>query len=135
MKTTRRTMHMGASPTIFLYASRLRNNPTEAEKLLWNILRNRQFEGVKFRFQHPMDKYVVDFYTHELKLAIETDGEYHEEKMQSFDDENKDKQLKSFGITVLRYSNHDVLHSTEMVLEDLRNNILRLKAFKEFRLS
>ncbi len=126
----RRTMHVGASPTIFMHARQLRNNPTKAEQYLWTFLRNRQMENVKFRRQHPVDDFVVDFYTHELKLSIEIDGEYHEDKIQRFADEDKNFRLRAFGHLVLRYTNKDVFDNTHLVLEDIKMNIKRLKEFK-----
>lgn len=127
---TRRTMHVGASPTIFLKARKLRNRPTPSEELLWSHLRNKQMEGVKFRRQHPINDYVVDFYAHEFKLGIEVDGDYHKEELQSFEDENRDATLMSFGLSMLRYSNDQVHFQTNIVLEDIRANIIRLRKFK-----
>jgi very-short-patch-repair endonuclease len=59
---------------IFKYARELRRNQTDAEQLLWGLLRDRRFAGKKFRRQHPVGRYILDFYCHELKLAIELDG-------------------------------------------------------------
>ena len=125
-------MHAGASAQIFHYAIRLRKDPTEAEKLLWNKLRNHQLEGIKFRRQHPFDDLAIDFYSHELKLAIELDGDYHETKSQKFSDDCKDIQLMSFGLTVLRYTNDNIFHVMDFVLQDIRENIQRLKEFKSY---
>ena len=60
-------MHVGASPTTFVKAKYLRANLTPSERLLWKFLSNKQMEGVKFRQQHPLDIYVIDFYSHELR--------------------------------------------------------------------
>lgn len=75
-----RNMFYGASRNIFEKASELRNNMTEAENLLWVELKNRKIFKVKFRRQHPIDIFIVDFYCHEFKLVIEIDGEIHLEK-------------------------------------------------------
>ena len=130
MKKTRRTMHVGASPTTFVKAKYLRSNTTPAERLLWKFLSNKQMEGVKFRQQHPLDIYVIDFYSHELKLGIEVDGDYHNEKLQVFEDENRDLTLTSYGLSMIRYSNDDVLLNTTKVLEDIRARIIRLRELK-----
>ena len=82
-------MHLGASSSTFSNAFSLRKNPTEAEKLLWEKLRDRQIEGVRFRRQHPINKYVVDNFANELKLSIEIDGGYHNEKSQKFYDKDR----------------------------------------------
>ena len=129
---TKRNMHAGASAQIFHYAIKLRKNPTESEKLLWNKLRNRQLEGIKFRRQHPFDDFAIDFYSHELELAIELDGGYHETKRQKFSDDCKDIQLMSFGLTVLRYTNENIFHSMDIVLEDIREYIKYLSKIKEY---
>ena len=87
-------------------------------------------EGVKFRQQHPLGIYVIDFYSHELKLGIEVDGDYHNEKLQVFEDENRDLTLTSYGLSMIRYSNDDVLLNTTKVLEDIRARIIRLRELK-----
>ena len=72
-------MHFGASKTIFQYAEILRNNMTDAEKIIWKKLCNKQL-GVRIRRQHPIWIYIADFYCHELKLVIEIDGGIHLKK-------------------------------------------------------
>jgi len=66
-----------AGPTRFEQARFLKKVQTEAESFLWQRLRNRKLNGFKFRRQHPIDKYIADFYCHETKLIIEVDGEIH----------------------------------------------------------
>ena len=127
---TRRTMHFGAGPSTFLNAQILRKNPSPAEEHLWKFLSNKQMEGVKFRRQHPLDIYVIDFYSQELKMGIEADGDYHNAKLQSFEDESRDLTLDSYGITMVRYSNEDIIQNTTTVLEDIRSRILRLRELK-----
>ena len=63
-------MHKGAGAQSFRNANAMRHQPTPAENLLWTQLRKRQVEGIKFRRQHPINRYILDFYSHELKLAI-----------------------------------------------------------------
>lgn len=71
-------MHFGATPGVFRQAQWLSNNPTKAEIVLWGYLRKHQMKN-KFRRQHPIWNYVVDFYCHYLKLVIEIDGGIHED--------------------------------------------------------
>ncbi|MCL5994855.1 MAG: endonuclease domain-containing protein, partial [Chloroflexi bacterium] len=74
-------------PTGLLARSRaLRQQQTDAEKHLWRLLRDRQFHGAKFRRQHPIGNYILDFYCHEAKLAIELDGSQHAEPDQAAHD-------------------------------------------------
>ena len=69
--------HARLSSDLLAFARELRQNETDAERLLWRLLRNRYLAGAKFRRQHPFPPYVLDFYCHELKLAIELDGGLH----------------------------------------------------------
>jgi adenine-specific DNA methylase len=105
-------------PDNLLQACRdLRKNSTDAEKLLWQFLRDRRLNGVKFRRQHPVGRFILDFYSHEFKLAIELDGGGHNEQQQKHYDEQRTKALEGEGIRVLRFWNHEVLQKTENVLE------------------
>ena len=76
------SMWKGAPSEIFRHAEYLRNNPTEAETLLWEQLKKDPFKQYHFRRQHPIHHFIADFYSHRLKLIIEVDGEYHEIKEQ-----------------------------------------------------
>ncbi len=77
VNTTERQMFYGATPLIFERANQLRKNQTESEKFLWEILKNKQMLGLRFKRQHPIDKFIADFYCHSLKLVIEVDGKIH----------------------------------------------------------
>ncbi len=90
-------------------------------------------EGIKFRRQHPLQKYVADFYAHELKLVIELDGKYHEEKSQSFYDKDRDQNIGNKAVLTLRFTNEEILNSLEEVLNRLRNKILILKSQKKLK--
>ena len=96
-------------------AQQLRHRSTEAELRLWRALRNRQVAGTKFRRQHPLGAYIVDFVCLEQKLVIEVDGGHHLQQMEL--DEKRTTFLESKGFHVLRFWNHDVLQRTEVVLE------------------
>ena len=125
----RRNMHLNASPIIFKRAQKLRDNETKAEIILWFYLSNRQMEGVKFRRQHPANKFAVDFYTVELKLVIEVDGKYHENREQKFYDDDRSEILESYDLVILRFTNEQVINSTQSVLDEIRRTIRALKNF------
>ncbi|MCH7623917.1 MAG: endonuclease domain-containing protein, partial [Nitrospinae bacterium] len=93
----------------------LRKNSTDAEKRIWSLLRNRQLVGYKFRRQHPVKKFIVDFACPEILLAIEVDGGQHVERKKA--DNERTKFLETQGYRVLRFWNDQVLKETEAVLE------------------
>ncbi|HDM8240921.1 endonuclease domain-containing protein [Vibrio campbellii] len=100
--------------------SQLRTNMPKPEEVLWQRIRRKQL-GVKFRRQHGIGRYIVDFYCAELNLVIEIDGDSH------FSDEGKEKDtirdafMETLGIKVLRFTNEEVMKQTESVLERLLN--------------
>ncbi|HDM8219597.1 endonuclease domain-containing protein [Vibrio campbellii] len=100
--------------------SQLRSNMPKPEEVLWQKIRRKQL-GVKFRRQHGIGRYIVDFYCVELNLVIEIDGDSH------FSDEGKEKDamrdafMETLGIKVLRFTNEEVMQQTESVLERLFN--------------
>ncbi|XOB98389.1 restriction endonuclease subunit S [Deinococcota bacterium DY0809b] len=104
-------------PHLLSFARQLRKNQTNAEALLWGLLRGRRFLGVKFRRQHPVPPYILDFYSHETKLAIEVDGSQHNLPEQRRRDEKRTAYLAEKGIRVLRFWSDQVLRETEAVLE------------------
>jgi very-short-patch-repair endonuclease len=95
-------------------ARRLRINQTDAETLLWNLIRNRQVDGHKFVRQQPIENYICDFVCRERMLIIEVDGGQHNE---STADAVRDRQLSEAGYRVLRFWNNDVLGNINGVLE------------------
>ncbi len=98
----------------------LRKNATDAESFLWHILRNRAFHDAKFRRQHPVAGYILDFYCHEAKFAIELDGSQHNEDEQvKYDEERTQILREQHGIQVIRFWNSDLLNKTEEVLNTL----------------
>jgi len=95
-----------------------RNNPTKAESKIWNeVLRMRQFASYKFLRQKPIGGYIVDFYCSELRLVIEIDGDSHAESVEY--DEERTKILVALGLTVVRYTNNEVLTNIQGVYDDL----------------
>ncbi len=107
---------MAVPATILDNARVLRVNQTDAENLLWNILRGRRFCGAKFRRQHPVGRFILDFYCHDALLAIELDGSGHATDDQRAYDAERTRALKGAGIRVLRFWNNEVLKDTESVL-------------------
>ena len=92
---------------------------TNAEKLLWSKLRRRQLNGLFFRRQHPYGFYILDFFCHEVNLAVEVDGEIHLDKI--FYDNERTKYLKSTGISVIRFTNNEVETRMDYVLDTIVN--------------
>ena len=98
----------------------LRNNPTAAENALWQFLRKSQLDGKKFRRQHSIGNYIVDFYCPSEKLAIELDGGYHSETAQQLNDSERDLFLENIGVKVLRFENDMVFTDVERVLDTIK---------------
>jgi very-short-patch-repair endonuclease len=101
----------------------LRNRMTPSEKKLWGYLRGSQFKGLKFRRQHSIGDYIVDFYCPELRLVIEIDGDSHFVAGARKYDERRENFIKSFKISCLRFTNQDVTKNIEGVLLKLEKFI------------
>jgi very-short-patch-repair endonuclease len=97
----------------------LRNNATVAEAILWNVLKKKQVGGLKFRRQHSVGKYILDFYCPSIKLGIELDGAVHIHPGQKTKDLNKEEFLSKYGIVVLRYENKIVFENPERIVDDI----------------
>jgi len=102
-------------------ARELRAGMTDAEQKLWRYLRNRQLHEFKFRRQHEIGCYIVDFACVDSKLIVELDGGQHLEQMAY--DAHRTRQLKIMGYNLLRFWNNDVLTNTESVLEVILNTL------------
>jgi very-short-patch-repair endonuclease len=98
------------------FARKLRRDATDAEALLWSCLRDRRVNRRKFRRQHPLEPYVLDFYCAELSLAIELDGGQHNSDEGRAHDEQRAAYLRSKGIETLRFTNQAMLEDTDGVL-------------------
>ena len=109
------------APRLLALARNLRKSQTSAEHLLWDLLRNRRFGGLKFRRQYPIAPYVLDFYCHEARIAIEVDGGRHNQANRERRDRERTAHLEAQGITVIRFWNHEVTQKTEAVLEQLHD--------------
>ncbi len=92
----------------------MRSDQTEAERLLWWAIRRRDL-GVRFRRQHPVGPYIVDFVCLSEKLIVEVDGEHHDEAT----DGSRDRELVRSGFRVLRFWNGDVFLELDLVLEEI----------------
>ena len=112
-------LHEGAIGKLYQYRRELRQESTEAEKLLWAELRNKKLNGLKFRRQHPIDKFVLDFYCHERKLAIELDGSIHDLKVNKDYDEARTAMLTGLNVFVLRFKNEDVTNNLKEVIRKI----------------
>jgi len=107
-----------------------RKNPTEAEDILWQRIRNNQL-GVKVRRQHAIQGYILDFALLEVKLVIEIDGEYHNEEDQRIYDRARTEYLNEFGLTLIRFTNDEVLKNTNKVISEIKHSIeQQTKKFK-----
>ena len=106
---------------IFDLARQLRKNMTLPERLLWDRLKDRKICGYKFRNQHPIYRYIFDFYCHEKSLAIEIDGLVHK-KRRDYDD-YRDDFVRSLGIQTLRFNNIEIITNIEYVLDRIRDTI------------
>ena len=95
-------------------ARRLRRDSTFPERLLWSRLRGRRLAGLKFRRQHPVGRFIVDFYCDEHRLAVELDGQSHNDR--AAHDAARSAWLEQQGVRVLRFHNDDVLEDVEPVL-------------------
>ncbi|MEZ5792660.1 MAG: endonuclease domain-containing protein [Nitratireductor sp.] len=105
------------------FARKMRREPTDAEAALWSMLRGRQLEGLRFRRQHPIAGYIVDFVCLDAKLIVEADGEQHAESSR---DSVRDAQLVALGYTVLRYWNNEILQNSDGVAQDILHYAGRL---------
>ena len=120
-------MFKGAPAENFRRAELLRQNMTEAEKVLWEVLRNNKFEGYKFRRQHPIHKFIVDFYCHKLQLIIEVDGKYHNSSEQKVLDQEREELLKFQDLEIIRFNNEEVINHLDEVILKLKHKIETMK--------
>ena len=104
------------NPKLKEFAKQLRNNSTKAEIILWQKLKRDQMYGYDFHRQKPIDNYILDFFCYELMLGIEVDGYSHEFLEVYEKDLIKEKKMNELGITVLRFSDYQVLKDTENVI-------------------
>lgn len=109
-------------PYLKTFRKALRNKLTPAEAYFWKQIQNSKFEGRKFRRQHSIGNYIVDFYCASEQLAIELDGDYHFSFTQQEKDQERDLFIAHFGIIVLRFENKQVFDNLEGVLREIKHN-------------
>jgi very-short-patch-repair endonuclease len=100
-------------------ARRMRTECTEAEARLWSIVRSRSLAGFKFRRQHPLGGYILDFYCVKRKLAVELDGGQHGDPHHAAKDARRTRRLIELGVRVLRFWDHDMLKEPHIVAEEI----------------
>lgn len=122
----RHPIYFGASKELILFARKLRINMTQAEKILWEHIRKKSL-GHKFRNQHALYKYVVDFFCYELLLIIEVDGSIHTLTEIALNDKDREDNLKSLGLHILRFTNDQIFHDMENVLQTIRKTLDHLE--------
>ena len=98
----------------------LRRNPTRAESYLWQSLRKSQLDGKKFRRQHGIGPYIVDFYCPECRVIVELDGAVHQGLLASERDDDRTRYLESLGMRVIRFENCEILENLERVMEAIK---------------
>ncbi|KKQ53565.1 MAG: hypothetical protein US74_C0063G0004 [Parcubacteria group bacterium GW2011_GWA2_38_13] len=106
-----------------LKRKKLRNNLSEAERIIWYRLKNKQIHGYKFRRQYGVGKYVVDFYCPKAQLVIEIDGDSHYNESAAKYDIKRQEYLESLGLRVIRFTNMEVYKSLEGVIEIIMQNL------------
>ncbi len=107
------------SPEIQRRARELRQRMTDAERKLWEALRRDQLGELRFRRQHPMGPYIFDFFCYELNLVVEVDGAIHTDLLQQENDQERDDHCRAHGLTVLRFTNEQILHDLDRVLQTI----------------
>ena len=112
------------NPKLRQFARYLRNNSTLSEILLWKKIENKAF-GIEFHRQVPINEYIVDFYCHELKLAIEIDGNSHQFKYEN--DCVRQNSLENLGVSFIRFTDLEVKQDMENVISVLEDKIEELR--------
>ncbi len=110
------------TPVQYELAKLMRKEYTEAEKKLWELLRNNK-SGVKFRRQHPIDAYIVDFVSLQDRLIVEVDGGYHETEEQKKYDEERTRVLKEIGFEIIRFTNEEVIKNPYSIRDKIKSKL------------
>ncbi|HLP72649.1 MAG TPA: endonuclease domain-containing protein [Bacteroidales bacterium] len=121
MEEFRKPMYFGAKPIVFQAARLLRENMTNSERLLWEKLKEKKINGLRFRRQHPIDIFIADFYCHEAKLVVEVDGEIHKDKEDY--DIGRSAEMEKFGLEVIRFKNSEIENNIEDVVRKIENAV------------
>ena len=117
------------------FARSLRNNSTLTEVILWDkLLKRRQLRGYPFLRQRPLKNFIVDFFSKDLKLIIEVDGEIH--KFQKKKDKQREEEIKKLGFSVIRFQNEDILYeliNVQRILESFIDEFEKTNGKREGR--
>lgn len=122
-KSVERDMYFGAKPDLSKLAKEMRKNPTQSERVLWNILRKYRIKGFLFRQQHPIYIFIADFYCHKIKLVVEVDGDVHFNDESQEHDDGRTGEMEKFGIKVIRFTNEQVLYNQDIILKQINEFI------------
>ncbi|MGP8215858.1 MAG: endonuclease domain-containing protein [Bacteroidia bacterium] len=123
MKAIERPFYFDASPEILKRAAVLRKEMTLAEKILWEKLNKHQVKGYRFRAQHPIGKFIVDFYCPKAFLAIELDGKIHRNEIVAERDDGRELEIKKLGIRILRFTNEEVFKNINKVIATIEDSL------------
>ena len=121
-KFKQRIFNLPSNPQLKQRARELRKQGVLSEVPFWNEVKRKKILDLDFDRQKIIGNYIVDFYIKKLGIVIEIDGVSHNEKLE--EDEIRDNYLKSLGLTVIRYSDLDVKHNLDNVIQDLKNQII-----------
>jgi very-short-patch-repair endonuclease len=113
-------MFYNASPDIFRKAEVLRLNMTETEKILWERIRKKQL-GVRFKAQHPIERFIADFYCHQSKLVVEIDGKIHQYQKEY--DQGREAEMNKYDIKIIRFTNDEVINDIDQIIEKIKLNL------------
>ena len=125
MDDFKENFHHGASKKTFEKTKELRKNSTKAEEILWEYLRNRKLNDAKFRRQHAVLNYILDFYCHEFKLGIELDGNFHNSSFDKEYDRLRTKNLNTIEIKIIRFYDQEILDNVENVLSIIKMHLTK----------
>jgi very-short-patch-repair endonuclease len=115
--------YFGAKPETLRLAGELRRNMTPQEKLLWEHVRNKKLDGYRFRRQHPIGEFIVDFFCYDAMLVVELDGKVHKERSQLERDIQRTKLLNRHGLRVIRFRNEEVERNIQSVIRRIRRTL------------
>jgi very-short-patch-repair endonuclease len=121
MEELDKTMYFNARPSTMEAARLLRKQTAHIEEILWEKLKGKQILGLRFRRQHPIDLFIVDFYCHKVRLVVEIDGEIHNYQREY--DIGRTAELEKFDIKVIRFSNVEVILDIEKVISKIKMTV------------
>ncbi len=110
-------MYFGATAVTLKKARQLRSRMTPSEVIIWEKLKNKQICGVRFRRQHPIEIFIVDFYCHAAKLVVEIDGKIHL-ATKDYDNE-RTKEINKYNILILRYTNDEITNNLNKIIKEI----------------